>query len=186
MTYRRRYRRSPTFGRALSRWWRRRTPLQQLAIALAVLVVMFGAAGAQHADSAPSPSSAAVTAAGGPGAAQWAVAFLSRIPEPVTSCNEAAIEAWEDEEGGGVTNTATYNPLNTTQTEPGSYPIPDNSAGVQAFPSRSEGLQANVIAITNGLYGPILSALDAGDNAQAVADAVASSDWGTAGFSASC
>ena len=61
-----------------------------------------------------------------------------------------------------------------------------NSVGVQAYPAWQEGMQANLSAITNGLYGGILSALRAGDNAQAVADAVASSPWGTEAFSATC
>ena len=112
----------------------------------------------------------------------WAVEFLTAIGEPVTGCNVGAITAWEAAEGGGVTNDAAYNPLNTARLEPGSWTV--NSAGVQAFPSWSEGLAANVAAITNGLYGPVLAALRAGNDAQGVADAVGASPWGTSPFTA--
>jgi len=117
---------------------------------------------------------------------QWARDFLAAIREPGTPCNQDAIVAWEQEEGGGVTNDAAYNPLNTAKHEPGSWPIPGNPDDVQAYPSYAEGLQANTAAITNGLYGGILSALSAGDNASAVAAAVDDSPWGTHGLSANC
>jgi hypothetical protein len=185
VTYRRRYRRSRPFARDLRRWWRRRTSWQKLAIIVIGAVVLLGAGhGAQRAAGTASPASAAVASASGSSSAQWAVAFLQGIPEPVTSCNLGAIEAWEQAEGGGVTNDASYNPLDTTQQEPGSWGI--NGDNVQAYPSWSEGLNANVTAITNGLYGGILSALQAGNSAQAVADSVTASPWGTGVFSASC
>jgi len=130
-------------------------------------------------------SLAAAPVAGSGSQQQWAQQFLAVIREPQTQCNEAAVTAWQRTEGGGPGGDgATYNNLNTTQPEPGDYSI--NSVGVKAYPSYSEGLQANATAITNGLYGPILSALRAGDNAQAVANAVASSPWGTGSFSATC
>lgn len=129
-------------------------------------------------------SMAAVPAAGSYAPASWASAFLGVLGEPQTSCNLGAIEAWEGAEGGAWNNDAAANPLNTTQPEPGDWSI--NSVGVKAYPSWSEGLRANATAITNGLYGGILSALRAGNNAQAVADAVASSPWGTAPFEAAC
>jgi hypothetical protein len=114
----------------------------------------------------------------------WAPAFLSVISEPQTPCNDNAIVAWEAAEGGAWNNSADGNPLNTTQPEPGDWSI--NSAGVKAYPSWQEGLRANATAITNGLYGSVLAALRQGNDAQAVADAVASSPWGTSPFSASC
>jgi len=129
-------------------------------------------------------SMAAAPAAGSYTPASWASAFLGVLGEPQTSCNLGAIEAWEAAEGGAWNNGAAANPLNTTEPEPGDWSI--NSVGVKAYPSWPEGLRANATAITNGLYGGVLSALRAGDSAQAVADAVASSPWGTAPFSAAC
>jgi hypothetical protein len=127
---------------------------------------------------APAPAGSAYTPQ------SWAATFLSVIHEPQTACNDNAIEAWESAEGGAWDNDAEANPLNTTEPEPGDWSI--NSVGVKAYPSWQEGLQANATAITNGLYGGILAALSAGNNAQAVANAVASSPWGTSAFSASC
>ena len=146
-------------------------------------------AGMQHtAKSTPgggvAESMAAAPAAGSYTPASWASAFLGVIREPETPCDQAAIVAWEGAEGGNWDNSAEANPLDTTQPEPGDWSI--NSVGVRAYPSWQEGLQANATAITNGLYGGILSALRAGNNAQAVADAVASSPWGTAPFEAAC
>jgi hypothetical protein len=159
--------------------------------ALAVVVIAHAAGGSSSSGSTatvPAQEAAVPASAGSqspaPGSAAWASAFLAAIPEPQTACNLAAVEAWEAAEGGGVTNNAAYNPLNTTQPEPGSWAI--NAKNVQAYPSSQEGLDANVTAITNGLYGGVLSALQAGNSAQQVADAVASSPWGTAPFDAAC
>ena len=51
--------------------------------------------------------------------------------------------------------------------------------GVKNYASYQDGLDANVKVITNGLYGNILSALQQGNDADAVARAVANSPWGT-------
>lgn len=114
----------------------------------------------------------------------WARAFLRYDHLPRTGCDMNAMVAWEHEEGGAWGNDADGNPLNTTQREPGSWPI--NSVGVQAYPSWREGFKATRTALHNGLYGGVLAALRAGDNAQAVASAVAASRWGTKPFSADC
>jgi hypothetical protein len=168
--------------RRFRRKWRRWSTPQRMAFVLAVtlgpLLVLSASKATYHAP-------AQTTAADAPASAQaWSQAFLSAIPEPQTPCNVAAVDAWQQAEGGGVTNAASYNPLDTTQAEPGSWGI--NGDNVQAYPSWSEGLNANVTAITNGLYGGILSALQAGNSAQAVADSVTASPWGTGVFSASC
>jgi hypothetical protein len=57
---------------------------------------------------------------------------------------------------------------------------------VQAYTSWADGFRATLTTLGNGRYGPILSALSAGDSAQAVAVAVAASPWGTGPFQASC
>jgi hypothetical protein len=116
--------------------------------------------------------------------ASWAVALLSAGGWPQSGCNLGAIEAWERAEGGNWANTAAYNPLNTTQRESGSWSI--NSVSVQAYTSWAEGFRATLTTLGNGDYGGILSALSAGTSAQAVADAVAASPWGTGQFQASC
>ena len=114
----------------------------------------------------------------------WAVALLTSGGWPRTSCNIGAITAWENAEGGNWANSARFNPLDTTEPEPGSYPM--NSVGVQVYTSWAEGFRATLTTLANGHYGAILAALASGDSAQAVAGAVAASPWGTAPFQATC
>ena len=110
----------------------------------------------------------------------WAQAFVKTLGMPMTADNVAAIVAWEMAEGGHWYNVAHYNPLNTTQTMPGSTSM--NSVGVKAYSSWAVGLKATEITIHNGYYGGILAALKAGNDGQAVAAAVAASPWGTGLF----
>lgn len=110
----------------------------------------------------------------------WAQALLKDLGMPMTADNVAAVVAWEMAEGGHWYNTAYYNPLNTTQPMPGATVF--NSVGVKAYTSWAQGLRATVITLRNGFYGGILAALRRGDDAQAVADAVAASPWGTGTF----
>ena len=53
------------------------------------------------------------------------------------------------------------------------------------YTTYQDGLDANVKVITNGLYGNILAALRPGNDAKAVAQAVANSPWGTGGAASS-
>jgi hypothetical protein len=162
----------------------RRHPLASVLVVLGLLLLA-GHAGQHAAAGHDTPAAAAVPASAGPYTpTSWAEAFIGGLRDPETSCNVAAVTAWEIAEGGNWANPAAYNPLNTTQYEPGAYSV--NPDGVKAYPTWSEGLAANLTAITNGLYGPVLSALATGDNAQAVASAVAASPWGTEPFSANC
>jgi hypothetical protein len=114
----------------------------------------------------------------------WAGALLSAGGWPQTACNLSAIEAWERAEGGNWENSAAYNPLDTTMPESGASSM--NSVGVKAYPSWQEGFSATLTTLENGNYPGILSALSAGNNAQAVANAVAASPWGTGSFQATC
>lgn len=110
----------------------------------------------------------------------WAKALLLALGMPRTTDNMAAIIAWEMAEGGHWYNTAYYNPLNTTWRMPGATSM--NYVGVKAYLSWAQGLAATVNTFHNGLYEGILGALRAGNDAQAVADAVAASPWGTGSF----
>lgn len=125
--------------------------------------------------------SASVAAAGRYTQETWARELLRRAGLPLTAANVSAVVAWEMAEGGHWFNTAYYNPLNTTQPAPGATPM--NSVGVKAYTSWEQGFSATITTLRNGLYGGILAALGAGDDAQAVADAVAASPWGTSYFS---
>ncbi len=113
----------------------------------------------------------------------WAQALLVRLGAPVTTANLVALTAWEMAEGGHWYNTAHYNPLNTTMSEPGATSM--NSVGVKAYVSWQQGFLATIATLRNGRYGPILAALASGHDAQAVVDAVAASPWGTHSISLS-
>jgi hypothetical protein len=107
---------------------------------------------------------------------QWARDFLNRLGMPTTAENVRAITAWEQAEG----TAAHFNPLATTQSGfAGETRF--NSVGVKNYATYEDGLSANVKAITNGLYGNILAALQAGNSADAVGEAIANSPWGTHG-----
>ena len=137
-----------------------------------------------HGAAATLLSTGAVPAGGSYTVQTWAPAFLHAAGEPVTTCDVKFVIAWENAEGGNWGNSAAYNPLNSTQTEPGSHSM--NSAGVQAYTSWQQGLQADAATLRNGRYTGILSALNAGNDAQQAANAVAGSPWGTGKFTASC
>jgi hypothetical protein len=111
----------------------------------------------------------------------WARALLTAGGWQQTACNTGAVTAWEAAE---ASDPAWRNPLDTTQREPGSHPV--NQAGVQEYPTWQDGFRATITTLHNGLYRPVLAALTAGNDAQAVADAVAGSRWGTGPFTASC
>ncbi len=119
-------------------------------------------------------------AAGAYSPSSWAQALLGYLGMPRTGQNVTAITSWELAEGGNWFNSARYNPLDTTMPEPGATSM--NSVGVKAYTSWAEGFTATVATLRNGLYGPILSALQKGDDALAVAAAVAASPWGTGAF----
>ena len=104
----------------------------------------------------------------------WAQALLQRLGEPVTPGNVRVIEEWEAREGGHWLNTARFNPLNTTQSEPGSSSI--NSVGVKAYTSWQEGLTATATTLKNGLYNNVLVALHKNDQ-QAAIQAIRQSPW---------
>jgi hypothetical protein len=132
-------------------------------------------AAAQNTNNATMPTSTGTNRAG-VDSVQWAHDFLNRLGMPETADNVRAITAWEQAEG----TAAHFNPLATTQSgfagETGF-----NSVGVKNYATYEDGLAANVRAITNGLYGNILAALSAGNNAMAVGQAIANSPWGTHG-----
>jgi hypothetical protein len=120
------------------------------------------------------PTSSGTTNRAGVDPVGWARDFLTKIGMPITSENVRAMTAWEQAEG----TSAQFNPLATCQ---GGYAGETNfnSVGVKNYASYQDGINANASGIQNGRYGNILSALKAGNNAMAVAQAIANSPWGT-------
>jgi len=116
---------------------------------------------------------------------QWARDILATLGDPQTASNETFVESWIAKESGssyaGTNGSIRYNPLNTTQPEPGSV-----GAGAQgniaSYPTVAEGLAGTAAALDNGYYGSIDAALEAGTAAQANASGALAgnlSTWGT-------
>lgn len=106
---------------------------------------------------------------------QFARDLLARLGAPLTSENMRALVAWQAGEG----TRAAYNPLATIRSshQPGESQF--NSVGVKNFPTYEAGLETTLAALQNGLYQPVLDALQRGTSALDVARAVAGSRWGT-------
>ncbi|MDQ2727828.1 MAG: NlpC/P60 family protein [Actinomycetota bacterium] len=123
-------------------------------------------------------------AAGADPMGRFATDLLTNLAVPVTPTNVAAIRAWASGEG----SSARFNPLDTTQQEPGAAPYNANGGDpVENYPDYRTGIAATVATLEPGghpslLYGGILAALQAGSSAQAVEGAVAASPWGTQHF----
>jgi hypothetical protein len=111
---------------------------------------------------------------------QFGSAVLARISAPTTSANLDSFAAWAAGEG----SCARFNPLATTQPEPGATPFNNLSGGghVWNYPSFAVGLQATTTALTNGLYQAVIVAFRASAGVTAVAAAVEGSPWGTRHF----
>lgn len=108
----------------------------------------------------------------------WAQDLLEMMGWPDTKVNQMSIVNWEAAEGGATNNTATWNPISTTQREPGSKSI--NSVGVQAYPSMSEGLAATVTTLQNGMYPGIAKSFMSPSNSIGQNEAaIVASPWGT-------
>src|SRR5215471_11600942 len=90
---------------------------------------------------------------------QWDRMLLKDIGAKYTPQNVNFLNTWVTREGG--MQTKGYNPLFTTQREPGSWTV--NSVGVQAFPTMAEGAQANAQVLMGGGYNDILNALRGGN-----------------------
>ena len=112
----------------------------------------------------------------------WAKAFLAADGMPVTRCNRNAVVAWEYAEGGGFGNQAEYNVLNVNPGPGAGWPG-YNATGAWAFPDAETGLKYTVATIRNGDYQGIQDALKAGDNAQAVCNAIMASPWAASHYS---
>lgn len=99
--------------------------------------------------------------------------MLNALGMPLTQQDLTAMSAWAKAEG----TAASFNPIATTQSAPGATNF--NSVGVKNYTSYQDGIAATVQTLNNGKYGPTLAALQTGNNADAVAQAVANSPWGT-------
>jgi hypothetical protein len=93
---------------------------------------------------------------------QWAATVLQQLGIPQSPGAVQALTGWARAEGGHWNNQARFNPLNTTQPEPG-YTKTGAQGNIGSYTSWQQGVDATVKTLTNGRYAPILSALKAGD-----------------------
>jgi hypothetical protein len=112
--------------------------------------------------------------------AQWAKDFLDAAVLPVTAENVRAVVSWIRAESGDPPNAARFNPLNTTERMPGSWNYNYNGGyPVQNYGDYQTGIRANAIVLRNGRYPQVVAALQRGNDAEAVINAVVVSPWGT-------
>ena len=109
---------------------------------------------------------------------QWAAGFLQYIGAPATRPSDARVlflEKWATVEGtfylGNVNN-----PLDTELPEPGNGLW--NSAGVRTYPTLTEGYEATLATIRQGIDAPMLAALkDVKSTVASLTAALSASDW---------
>lgn len=109
----------------------------------------------------------------------FAQALLNALGDPVSNPNVQNIVSWENAEGGNWSNSASYNPLNTSLQEPGSvnYQSGSPGGGVQAYQSWQQGLSATVSTLQEQPYTNILQALSNDAPYSTFQKAVTSSPW---------
>lgn len=110
---------------------------------------------------------------------KFAKKVLSDLHLPTSRNNVNALLAWMAFEGGHWGNPVfAHNPLNTTQTMPGSH-SPGGVAGVQAYPDWQTGAAATVKTLSYGFYSQIRAALAESADPSVTLAAVKASPWGT-------
>lgn len=107
----------------------------------------------------------------------FADALLSALGDPVTSADVTTLVFWENHEGGNWHNDARYNPLNTTQPEPGSG-VTGSQGDIGVYVSWDQGIEATVTTLHNGFYPTIVASLASGAGLSSVDDAELS-HWGS-------
>jgi hypothetical protein len=116
----------------------------------------------------------------------FANAVLTDLGDPTGSTDTTNVVGWEAQEGGNWHNTAKYNPLNTTQPEPGSvnFDTGKPGGGVQAYTSWQEGVDATVATLNQNQVGypKIITDLATSDDWKTFAGDVDASAWGTKGL----
>ena len=130
----------------------------------------------------PSAGSAPATA-GAETPLIFAEQVLQGMGWPLTQSNLDAMVAWEMAEGGAWENSAAYNPLNTTQPEPGATSAGTSQASIRAYTSWSQGVAATVATLSQNQrgYAGIRQAFASGNAASTLPAALNASAWGTNG-----
>jgi hypothetical protein len=114
-------------------------------------------------------------------ASDFSSSILAGLGISANKDNTAALQQWMRFEGGHFKNSAKYNPLNTTLDMPGSHAM--NKAGVEAYTSFDQGIQATIKTLTGKNadargYTGIVEALRSGSKEDILA-AIDNSAWRT-------
>ncbi len=90
----------------------------------------------------------------------WQAGVLSGLGAPESAQNLQFLNAWAAAEGG----SASFNPLNTTQSASGATPYNSNNGNpVWNYPDANTGIQATVATLENGNYPTIVQGLLSGN-----------------------
>jgi hypothetical protein len=113
----------------------------------------------------------------------FARSLLATIGAPQSQANINSILGWINHEGGGGTN----NPLNTTQTMPGSTNFNNlgGGTGVQNYTSMAIGVAANAKTLMGSAYSQIVADLRSGQGLCGKSYAGLST-WSGGGYSSVC
>ncbi|MDA8395944.1 MAG: hypothetical protein M0T72_12065 [Candidatus Dormibacteraeota bacterium] len=113
----------------------------------------------------------------------FATSLLSVMRWPLSQSNIAAMVAWEAAEGGNWHNSARYNPLNTTEPEPGATSAGTSQSSIRAYVSWAQGLAATAATLSQNQrgYAGIRQAFASGNASATLPAALNASAWGTNG-----
>ena len=111
----------------------------------------------------------------------FGVALLQKLGAPVTKSNLQFIIAWSNVEGGHWHNNAHFNPLNTTQPEPG-YTMTGSQGNIGSYVDWTQGITATAATLNNGRYNDIVAALQGGNAAETGVNAASLKTWSGGGY----
>jgi hypothetical protein len=108
----------------------------------------------------------------------WASKILKGIGAPVTENNLRAMVSWMHAESSAANNYQGWNnPLNTTNTEPGS--ISKNNVGVQQFVNEASGIKATLETLDLPYYKAIVEDFKNNSPVSETLREITASKWGT-------
>jgi hypothetical protein len=108
----------------------------------------------------------------------WASKILKGIGAPVTDNNLRAMVSWMHAESSSANNYQGWNnPLNTTNTEPGS--ISKNNVGVQQFVNEASGIKATLETLELDYYKAIVADFKNNSPVSETLREITASKWGT-------
>lgn len=124
------------------------------------------------------PAKKAAPASQGYDPATFAQALLERLGVPASSENMDFMLSWMSAEGGNWHNSASYNPLNTSQAMPGELGTMGTQGNIRRYKDWQQGLDATVQTLSSQKHGypQIIAALKANDPNAAV-NALKASGW---------